>query len=125
MASPQSSEANRIEIAFLEGVLARLPGNRPAMEAVANLYTEVGRYEDGLRLDLQLTTLAPAEPLYWYNLACSQALLHDPDAAFTSLEKAVGLGYEDFEWMVKDPDLASIRQDPRLKRLLSRSGQDV
>ena len=114
----------RIEIEFLESVLVRLPGHRPVLEALGNLYTQAGRYEDGLRLDLQLTALEPAEPLYWYNLACSQALLRDPDGAIHSIERAVGLGYQDFEWLAKDPDLESIRHDPRLKRLLGKAEND-
>ena len=49
----------------------------------------------------------PEDPVVWYNHACSCALLGLADQAFTSLEQAIELGYNDFVWMTNDSDLDS------------------
>lgn len=49
----------------------------------------------------------------YYNIACAQALLGHPDAAFEALEQAKLAGFADRHLMRTDPDLASIRDDPR------------
>ena len=47
------------------------------------------------------------------------------DFAFKALRKAIRLGYHDFEFMSKDPDLEFIKKDPRYKKLLSKYGQSL
>ena len=39
------------------------------------LYTRTGRYEEGLKTDLELTRICPREAIAWYNLGCSYALI--------------------------------------------------
>jgi hypothetical protein len=34
------------------------------------------------------------------------------DAAAAALDKALSLGYRDFKWLAKDPDLRRLRQHP-------------
>lgn len=108
------------ELAFLEGLRKRLPGHLQVLEAVGHLYTESGRYEDGLQADLDLTTRCPSVPVYWYNLACSFALLGRIDEAFATLDKAVAIGYREADWARKDPDLDTLRKDPRFPGMLAK-----
>jgi hypothetical protein len=56
----------------------------------------------------------------WYNLACSYALLGMTDKALAALERALQLGYSHLAHLHRDPDLLSIREDPRFARLLRR-----
>jgi predicted Zn-dependent protease len=109
-----------VELSFLEGLAARLPDDMAVLKAVGDLYTRAGRYEDGLAVDRRLTGLCPADPLVWYNLACSQALLELRGEALQSLRKAVKLGYSDHEWMSSDADLRSLREEKAFKVLLRR-----
>ena len=51
-------------------------------------------------------------PLVFYNLACSYSLTDQFDRAALALEKAFSLGYRDFAWLAKDPDLKKFRQQP-------------
>ncbi|NCD22448.1 MAG: tetratricopeptide repeat protein [Spartobacteria bacterium] len=111
--------ARRIEVAFLEGVRARLPDHPAVVESLGCLYTEMGRYQDGLAADRRMVQMDPASPTAWYNLACSLALTGQPDDAFAALEKAVALGYDDAEWMQDDDDFAPIKADPRFARILA------
>jgi hypothetical protein len=39
------------------------------------------------------------------------------DAAFAALGQAVKLGYNDARWLIKDPDLANLRQDNRFEKI--------
>jgi len=109
----------RIEVEFLEGIRARLPAHPAVVETLGCLYTEMGRYAEGLRADRQMVEMEPHSPIAWYNLACSLALTRQADAAFAALEKAISLGYDDAEWMQEDDDFRPLRKDPRFIRLLA------
>jgi len=112
--------AQRIEAGFLECVRARLPEHPAVIESLGCLYTEMGRYEDGLQADRDMVRLQPHSPLAWYNLACSLSLTGSPDEAFAALDRAVSLGYADADWMKEDDDFEPIRKDPRFARLLAK-----
>ena len=111
--------ARRIEVEFLEGVRARLPAHPAVVESLGCLYTEMGRYQDGLRADREMVQMEPDSPNAWYNLACSLSLTGQPDDAFAALEKAIALGYDDAEWMQDDDDFEPIKKDPRFARILA------
>jgi hypothetical protein len=68
-------------------------------------------------VDEQLSRLEPANPLVFYNLACSYSLLGEVDRAATALDKALLLGYRDFKWLAKDPDLRTLRKHPLFRRI--------
>ena len=115
----EEERARRIEVEFLEAVRSRLPAHAGVVETLGCLYTEMGRYQDGLRADREMVRMEPHSPTAWYNLACSLALTEQADAAFAALEKAIALGYDDVEWMQEDEDFEPIRKDPRFTRLLA------
>ena len=111
--------ARRIEVEFLEAVRVRLPAHPAVVESLGCLYTEMGRYQDGLRADREMVRMEPHSPTAWYNLACSLSLTGQTEDAFATLEKAIALGYDDAEWMEEDEDFAPIKKDPRFARLLA------
>jgi hypothetical protein len=106
-----------IEIDFIEGVLKRDPQFVEAMRILGDDYTRRGRYADGLRIDEQLCILRPDDPLSHYNLACSYSLTGQLEQAAVVLERAILLGYRDFTWMTRDPDLANFRKSPLYKAI--------
>jgi len=112
------SEADKIELRFLERLSDRLPEDLEILRAKADLYTKTGRYEAGLAADLRLSREVPGDETVWYNLGCSFALTGRIDEAFESLSHAIELGYADYDWMKGDPDLCSLRSDPRFEALL-------
>ncbi|MFN0060155.1 MAG: TPR end-of-group domain-containing protein [Planctomycetota bacterium] len=57
-----------------------------------------------------------------YNLACSYALLGQPDAALAALKAAIQNGYKDRDHMSRDPDFIDLRDDPRFRALLESIG---
>ena len=97
------------KIDFIEGLVRRDPNYVDALQILGDHYTQRGRISEGLKVDKKLAQLEPANPLVFYNLACSYSLSGDMDQAASSLEKALQLGYRDFEWLAKDPDLKPLR----------------
>ncbi len=115
MNGSRSEEDPEFEIAFYEGLLRRRPDFLQVLIVLAELYTRRSRHEEALRLDERLAALRPDDPVIHYNLACSRALLGRVEEALDALRRAVRLGYDDFDHMDKDPDLASLRRDPRYR----------
>jgi tetratricopeptide (TPR) repeat protein len=113
--------SERVEMRFLEAVKGRCPDNGRVLEVLGELYTRTGRYEDGLKVDLELTRINPRESIAWYNLACSYALVGKKNESLNALEKAVEWGYSDFDWMRRDKDLGILRGDPRFEALLKKA----
>ncbi|MBI3191759.1 MAG: hypothetical protein HYZ36_03760 [Pedosphaera parvula] len=106
-----------IEIGFLEGVIQRDPQYLEALQILGDDYTRRGKYKEGLSIDEQLAQLRPDDPLVYYNLACSYALTEQHEAAIQTLERAISLGYRDFNWLAKDPDLRTLRKHPLYRKI--------
>jgi tetratricopeptide (TPR) repeat protein len=94
------------------------PDYVPALMALAESCTRSGEHERGLALDVRLSRLAPGNPVVWYNLGCSHSLLGDMERSLEALRRALTLGYDDLEFMLKDPDLAAVRRTREFKVLL-------
>jgi tetratricopeptide (TPR) repeat protein len=101
-----------VKIQFMEGIVRRDPEYIEALQLLGDHYTQRGHYERGLKVDEQLSRLEPRNPLVFYNLACSYSLIGEVDMAATALDKALALGYRDFKWLAKDPDLKTLRKHP-------------
>ncbi len=100
------------KIQFMEGVLRRDPEYVDALQLLGDHYTQRGRFVDGLQVDEQLARLMPENPIVFYNLACSYSLTDRFERAALALDRAIELGYRDFTWLVKDPDLKKLRAQP-------------
>lgn len=117
-----------VEISFLEGLVRRDPAYVEALQILGDDYTKRGRVEEGLRVDQKLSQLEPQNPLVFYNLACSFSLAGKLDEAAQAVESAIDLGYRDFKWLARDPDLKALRKHPhyaRLREKIRRMNSDV
>lgn len=54
-----------------------------------------------------------------YNCACRYAQLGEKQKAFATLRAAIAAGVTNFRWMVRDPDLDCLRDDPEFIELAS------
>jgi tetratricopeptide (TPR) repeat protein len=100
------------KIEFIEGLVRRDPNYVEALQMLGDHYTQRGRISEGLKVDERLARLEPGNPLVFYNLACSYSLSREFAQAASALEKALELGYRDFKWLAKDPDLKLLRGHP-------------
>ena len=109
-----------IKIGFMEGLVRRDPDYADALQLLGDHYTQRGRYTEGLEVDERLAQLEPGNAVVFYNLACSYSLTDQFDRAALALEKALSLGYRDFAWLAKDPDLKKFRQQPAYDEIKAR-----
>lgn len=111
------------KIEFIEGLIRRDPNYVDALQILGDHYTQRGRINEGLKVDQRLASLEPANPLVFYNLACSYSLAGEIDQAASALEKSLELGYRDFDWLARDPDLKSLRAHEAFKDLKAKIRQ--
>jgi len=105
----------------LSRALLRLDGKRvDALMMLGHSFTHKGLYKQVLVVDCKLVALRPDDPIIFYNLACSLSNLGELDESLDAIKKSLDLGYRDIPYMLADPDLENVRQDPRFKRLLDR-----
>jgi len=110
------------ELSFFEGLHKRMPSDLRVVSILAHLYTKVGQIDSGLKMDRKLVRLAPEDPTNHYNLACSLALKERKADAVKALRAAISHGYEDFNWMQHDPDLAGLQSYAGYQDLLTDLG---
>ena len=100
------------KINFLAGIVRRDPDYVDALQLLGDHYTQRGLFKEGLKVDERLAQLEPNSSLVFYNLACSYSLTGQFDRAVFALDRALDLGYRDFKWLTRDPDLKKLRKHP-------------
>ena len=84
---------------------------------LVNLLIEQSRRSEALALAVKMRALLNATE-HWYGLATLDAIVGNVDAAIELLRKAAQAEKFDREWARHDPDLASIRDDPRFSEIV-------
>jgi Flp pilus assembly protein TadD len=77
-----------------------------------------GRTDEAKSKAARAIELSPNDPLMFYNAACFYANVGDKTHAIESLRNAVASGYGFYEWIKRDPDLASLRDEPEYVELM-------
>jgi serine/threonine protein kinase/Flp pilus assembly protein TadD len=122
MERPADAEAaHRRAIRIIENHLDLNPDDARAWCMGGISLTRVGEVRRGLEWAERALALDPDEGAVLYNVACAYAVQGEVGRALDLLEKSVEKGYtKSGEWFEKDPDLASLREVPRFRALLSR-----
>jgi tetratricopeptide (TPR) repeat protein len=118
---PLSAIGDKFEIALLEERTRDQPLDLEALHHLADAYSARGRWQEALAADLRLVALEPDRAEYRYDLACSLARVGRADEAFAALARAVDLGFRCRDLLVADPDLETLRADPRWAALVRRA----
>jgi serine/threonine protein kinase/Flp pilus assembly protein TadD len=79
-----------------------------------------GERERSLEWAGRALAMEPDESSVLYNVACTYSQLGETDQAIACLEKALNQGFGHKEWILNDPDLHSLRGDPRFPVLLQK-----
>lgn len=108
------------EIELLETAVPTARENIDILVRLGELYSRAGRIREGLAVDLRLVTLAPRDPIVLYNLACSLSLWNKPSTALRMLELSLEYGYDDEDHLMRDPDLARVRELEHFDEFVSR-----
>lgn len=97
------------------------PDNPNAWFVLARAYHAAGDLDGAIEAGHQAAEFAAVRASAFYNLACAYALKGDKDDAFKALLGAKRAGFADRDLMAQDPDLASLRDDPRFQLPLERN----
>ena len=115
----QSDAYDKLAIEFELGMyeLGRelYPRNRRVLDGLVSTYSAAGRHEDALRMAGELIRSEPENARYHYNYACGLCCLERLEEAMESLQRAVELGFSDYEYLTKDPDLEPLRSLPAFR----------
>ncbi|HXV12719.1 MAG TPA: tetratricopeptide repeat protein [Candidatus Krumholzibacteria bacterium] len=101
--------------------VAQEPNNPSAWFVLARANHAAGDLNGAIAAGHKAAEFAPVRASAFYNLACAYAVKGDKDDAFKALSGAKRAGFADRDQMASDPDLASLRTDPRFQLPLERN----
>jgi serine/threonine protein kinase/tetratricopeptide (TPR) repeat protein len=115
----EARTASERGLAAAERALALNPGDSRALYLGAmelQVRGDAAQSDEWARRAIQSD---PTNPLMLYNVGCLYAVAGNRGLALDHLERALELGMRNRDWLMTDPDLASIRDDPRFTALLT------
>jgi serine/threonine protein kinase/Flp pilus assembly protein TadD len=115
-------QAVRDELEVYPRYLARYPEDPRAHIFYAVALARAGRLEEGKAQAAKAIELNPSDPLMLYNTACFYAQIGEKRLALDSLKGSIRAGLEDYEWIKRDPDLESIKNEPEFIELIEKKG---
>jgi len=92
--------------------------NKANLDAMVKNKTVLQERKEQMSSALQGADSKPKDPQAAYNAARVYARLGDADQALTWLNKALDLGYDQFDYLSLDPSLVNLKKDPRFMKLL-------
>jgi len=96
---------------ILPNYLLQNPDDARARLFYAMTLLELGRRDEAIAEGNAALELAPGDSLMLYNCACLYAQLGEKKKAIDTLRAAIAAGVTNFQWMIRDPDLASLHDD--------------
>jgi len=110
--------AEKTLVELLPNYLLQNPDDARARIFFAATLARLGRKDEAMREGAAALELSPGDPMMLYNCACLYTRLDETERALDTLERAIGMGYENFRWMHQDPDLDPLRNEPRFQQLV-------
>ncbi len=95
----------------------------PTVDAYSNLgasYLQLGKRNLALRALQSAERLNSSDRFVAYNLAATHSLKNNTDLALEYLDKALGLGFSQYDAIRFDPDLANLRGEPEFRQVLEK-----
>jgi hypothetical protein len=105
-------------ITILDAVVAANPKDAAAWRQLGGALLQTKAYDRAVTALERAVTLLPTGTVVLYNLGCAYARMGQTDKAIAALERAKATRGLDMSRAATDPDLTSIRTDPRFHALL-------
>jgi len=109
--------AYRLALRAIEKHIELNPDDARAHTMAAVALCRLGERNTGIKWAERALTIDPDDAGIQYNVACLFALENETDRAIDCLEAAVRAGFAHRDWVERDPDLDSLRNNPRFKAL--------
>jgi len=103
---------------LMEGSLELNPDDARAANLAAGVYASLGEADEAIKYAERSLAIDPEDPMLLYNVACMYSTLGKTDQAISCLERAVEKGFGHREWIDNDPDLNSLRNNPRYQAIV-------
>jgi adenylate cyclase len=113
----EAKAATEKALEIMPNYLLQNPDDARAKMLYAVTLAEVGRKEEAISEGAAALDLAPGDSLMLYNGACLYAQLGEKKKAIATLRDAIAAGVTNFQWMMNDPDLYSLHDDPEFIEL--------
>ena len=109
---------NNEAIQFYTKYLENNPDDSRARILFANnliINGNIEKAKNEIKLGLSLN---PDDNVMLYNAACAYSRINEKKSAIDTLKNIISNGYEDFDWIKRDPDLDNIRSEPEYIELM-------
>jgi TolB-like protein/tetratricopeptide (TPR) repeat protein len=117
-------EKDKVEEALQAGLqvypryLSQHPDDARGHIFFAHALVQAGKIEEAKLEAAKALELSPGDPVMMYNAACFYSVLGEKGLAIDSLKNSIAAGNENYEWLKRDPDLDSIRNEPEYLELI-------
>ncbi|MEK6571659.1 MAG: tetratricopeptide repeat protein, partial [Bacteroidota bacterium] len=91
--------------------LSQHPDDSFRRMAFAVTLAKAGKFEEAKAEGARALELSVGDPVMMYYGACLYARVQEKQLAVESLKNAVKAGYENYEWIKRDPDFDNIRDE--------------
>jgi tetratricopeptide (TPR) repeat protein len=125
LGSTEAADHYRRALEIVERHMELNPDDPRAATMRAVSLCRLGRTGEGVHWGEQAIEIDPEDASVRYNVACLFAVAGEPDRAIGCLEDALRVGFGNTQWLRQDPDLASLRGNPRFEALLAEHDQLV
>jgi len=102
----------------LEQQLELVPEDVRARILLAGEYAIDGRGEESVRHLETAVALRPTDSSVLYNAACTYGCLKRKDEALDMLRRARDVGYGNWEWAARDPDIECLHGEPEFEQII-------
>jgi len=111
-----------------EQVLAQIAANGEIGDyyrsELAEVFVRMGDLEQAELEYQKVVAMRPDEGRVVYNLSCIYSLRGKKELALKTLKEAIGMGFDDYEWIRLDRDLDNIRGEEGFKMILREGTED-
>ncbi len=101
-----------------ERVVSIEPLNIHALNRLSRIYSDWGEYEKALDAMEKVIKVQPDIADTYYNIACIYAKQNKVDESISWLKQAIEKGFNNWDLLKKDPDIASIRNTTFINELI-------
>jgi serine/threonine protein kinase/cytochrome c-type biogenesis protein CcmH/NrfG len=115
----QAHELRKAWTRVVEQQLEVVPDDTRARGMLANNYAVLGQRDAALREVNMVLAMRPNDSNIIYNSACIYGIFNQKKEALDLLRKARDTGFPNLDWAARDPDLASLHDDPDFQALIS------